>query len=110
MADRERHPFASGHESFCHIARAVEAVEHPVWVTLVFIEPEFRFPDGSGCRIGAGSPPRSLLDRMSTTRTQGKRSLNFPCSKFPGNSLTSSSTITTVIAVGRGEMIHGTGR
>ena len=32
-------------------------------------------------RIGAGSPPRSQFDRMSTYRTQEKGSLNFLCSE-----------------------------
>ena len=33
-----------------------------------------------GPRIGAASPPRSLVDRISTYRTSRKRSLNFLCS------------------------------
>jgi phosphatidylserine/phosphatidylglycerophosphate/cardiolipin synthase-like enzyme len=55
------HPLVDGHESFGRIAQAVEAARHSVWVTVAFIEREFRFPDGRG----------SLLDLLDAAARRG---------------------------------------
>ncbi|MDP7571961.1 MAG: hypothetical protein QF391_10185, partial [Myxococcota bacterium] len=46
---------------FGRIAQAVEAARHSVWVTVAFIEREFRFPDGRG----------SLLDLLDAAARRG---------------------------------------
>jgi len=54
-------PLVDGHESFGRIAQAVEAAKYSVWVTVAFIEQEFRFPDGRG----------SLLDLLDAAARRG---------------------------------------
>ncbi len=41
-------PLVDGEPAFRRICEAVEAAQHSVWVTVAFIEPRFRMPDGRG--------------------------------------------------------------
>ena len=41
-------PLIGGERAFRRICEAVEAAQRSVWVTVAFLEPDFRFPDGRG--------------------------------------------------------------
>ena len=63
-------PWVGGEHAFRRICEAVEAARHSVWVTVAFLEPSFRFPDGRGhlfdvldCAAARGLDVRALFWR-----------------------------------------------
>ncbi len=42
------HPLIGGRETFRRICAAAEAARHSIWLTVAFLTPDFRMPDGHG--------------------------------------------------------------
>jgi cardiolipin synthase A/B len=47
-----------GEPAFCRICESIEAARHSVWVTITFMWPAFRMPDGRGTAL-------EVLDRAA---------------------------------------------